>query len=120
MRDNLACFLLHKHDRDLAIALCPNDVLQPLEIYTKHTFVKKQNCRQCLVLRRRRHVGPYGKVGQKFLDLGRPHITRVTLVIGNDESANPLDIGLFRGKTVVAKPHGVPHLVQQSGLALHT
>src|SRR3546814_6807423 len=70
-------------------------------------------CSSDLVLRPRRHVSLRGQHGQERLNLPLPHLPRMALAVGQDETPDPAHIRLLRTQAVVLHPQPLPHLVEQ-------
>jgi hypothetical protein len=63
--------------------------------------VQKQNRAECLALRRRADLLFHGEPRQEPFDLLGAHCRRMCLAVEQDESPDPLDVGLFRAPAVV-------------------
>ena len=55
----------------------------------------------------------YREVGEKGLDLDRPHLARVALAKMSDKSFNPVQICLLGTQAVVQEAYPAPHLLKQ-------
>src|SRR5439155_858223 len=49
-------------------------------------------------------------------DVGRSHLSRVALVVEEDVSLDPVDVGLLRAAAVVSGADSIPHAVEKSAL----
>jgi hypothetical protein len=83
----------------------------------EHTPIKKEQCGEGLVLRRRRNVPVNGQMRQKAVDLGCAHLQRVTFVVEEDEALDPIDVGVLGADAVVANGAGLADPVQQPARA---
>ena len=54
-------------------------------------------------------------MGQKRFNLGSAHVFRMLLVVEQDESADPVDIGLFGAEAVMLGPDFVADLIEEFG-----
>jgi len=52
-------------------------------------------------------------VSEKGLDLGGSHLGRMTLVVKEDEAADPVHVGLFGANGIVFEVDSVAHLVEE-------
>ena len=56
----------------------------------------------------------YGQVGQEGVDLRRSHVARMPQTVKANEAHNPLGVGLFGAKGIVAETDFVADLVEES------
>jgi hypothetical protein len=111
--------ITRQHHRHALRALGARHVIQPRQIDRQHFLVQKQQGRQGLILRGRRHMALHRKMRQKRLDLGRPHVSWMLLAVKQNEAPNPLNILRFRPDAVMLDPNSVAHLVKQFGRLSH-
>lgn len=71
---------------------------------------------QRLILRRSGDIAPYRKIAQEGCDFSRTHLTRVTLVVEEDEAADPLQIRLLGSDAVVTQADHFAYLIQHPRL----
>ena len=83
----------------------------------QHTAIEKEQGAKGLVLGGGRNVSVNGQMGQKGIDLGRPHLQRVALVVEENVPLDPIDVGCFGPDAVVAEAAGFADPVEQPGLA---
>jgi hypothetical protein len=67
------------------------------------------------------HLALIGQHGQKCLDVGHPHLTRVSHTTGldgapEDEKTNSIIVSFIDFETIVRIPHPLAHLVEQAAV----
>ncbi len=80
-------------------------ILRPWQFDPQHIPVEEEDRVQSLVLGGCRHVALAGKVTEKGRELLAAHVTRMALAVKEDESADPLDIRLFRSNAPARISH---------------
>ena len=58
---------------------------------------------------------PRPRVREERLDLDRPHLARMPLVVKEDIATDPADVGLLGPDRVMEQPEFRPHLIEQPG-----
>ena len=111
--ENRRHLLARQHHRQALRLLGADDLVEPGQIDIQHLAVKKQQGRQRLILRRRRHPPLHRKMSQKSLNLDRPHLARVALAVEEDEAFYPLKILCFGADAVMLDAQAIAHLVEQ-------
>ena len=81
-------------------------MVEPLELSSQYFAVEEDQCAERLVLCRGGHVAVHCQVRQKFHDLQRPHLVRVSHMVEEDEPPNPAHVGGLGSKAVVAQSDG--------------
>jgi hypothetical protein len=110
-----------QHDRQAGRPFCRLDAFEPRQRRPENFLVQEQDRTLGLVLRRGRHPLGHREVGQEPLDLRRPHVAGVSLVVMQYEAADPVYVRLLGPDAIVFAPDPVPNLVQQTGLSVtHT
>jgi hypothetical protein len=104
-----------QHHRQAARRLCRLDVVEPGQFDIQHLAVKEEQGALGLVLRRCRNLPGHRQMGEELADLGRAHVTRVTLAKMPDKSFNPIQIGLLGTQAVMQEPYAAANLLQQAG-----
>jgi hypothetical protein len=102
-----------EHHRQARRPLRRLDAVQPGQLDFQHLAVEEQQRGLGLVLGRCRHVAHDREVGEKGLDLDRPHLARVALAKMSDKSFNPVQICLLGTQAVVQEAYPAPHLLKQ-------
>ena len=92
-------FLPRKDDRQPFRALRP-DRLERRHFDLEDMFVKEQHRTEILRLRTCRYMPIDGKVRQILLNFRRAHFAGMSLVMKQDESPHPMQIGLLRPQPV--------------------
>lgn len=54
-------------------------------------------------------------MGEKYLDLGHPHVARMPPAVVQDEARNPLNVLRFRADAAMLGANSLAHLAQQFG-----
>jgi hypothetical protein len=54
-------------------------------------------------------------MGEKSLNLQRPHLPRMAFAMKEDELPNPSSIGILGPQAVMANPEAIPELVEEAG-----
>ena len=85
-------FINGQHDRNANRRRRARHRLNPAWIHAEYVAIQKQNCAQCLVLRRRAHLSLNGEPTQKRGDLTRAHAGWMRLPVKYDVSSNPVDV----------------------------
>jgi hypothetical protein len=67
-----------------------------------------------LIPGRRRDILPHAQIGEERRDLVAAHVAWVALAVIQDESLDPVEIGLLGTKTVVVNAQGFANLVHQT------
>lgn len=82
--------------------------------------IEKQDSVEGLVLGVGGDVAFNCEVGEEGFDFGDTHFVGVTLVVEEDEAANPLNVGFFCAIGIVLEANGIADLVKElSRWALH-
>ena len=81
-------------------------------------FIEKDDGVERLVLCRGSDVFIDGKMCEKRLDLCTAHLAGMFEVVEADEAADPVDVGMFSGKSVVAASKRIADAVEQFNLWL--
>ena len=115
VHEQLAHLCRRQHHRQPLGRLGLHHLIQPRQLHLQHLFVKVQNRRFGLVLRRCRHLPVYRQVGQKGSHLRRTHLRRVPLIMKQDEAAHPIQIRRLGANAVMPRTQMVAHTVQQLG-----
>ena len=55
----------------------------------------------------------HGQVGEKGLNFGAAHLTWVPLVVEQDETFDPVYVGLLCVNGIMLEPQNIPNLVEQ-------
>jgi len=82
----------------------------------EHLLVEEQDGRQCLVPRGSGHPFGHRKIRQECRYLFLAHLVRMALVVKQDVTADPLDIGLLGSQAVMPDSNGFPDAVKQTRL----
>jgi hypothetical protein len=119
MRQDRFDLLARQHDGQARRPLRRLDPFEPGERLPEDLLVEKQHCAFGLVLRRGRHRLRRCEMGQKRLDLRRPHLGGLSLVMMRHEAPDPVHVRLLGPDAVMLAPDPVPDLVQQTGVVRH-
>ncbi len=111
-----ADLLAGQHDGQEPGPLGPNDIVEPRQIDAEHLAIEEQQGAQGLVLGGGCHFVVNGERCQERGDVGRSHLSRVALVVEEDVSLDPVDVGLLRAAAVVSGADSIPHAVEKSAL----
>jgi len=79
---------------------------------SKTSRVEKQQGAQRLVVRRSGDLPLHSEMGEKGFDLRFAQVDWMSLVVKQDEAANPLHVSFLSAVGVVLEPNDVPHLIQ--------
>ena len=95
---------------------CPGagDAGDGTELTAEDRPVEEEEGVQRLVPGRGADAAVFGQPGQKRGDLGFAHVGRVALVMEEDETANPGDVGIGRAPAEVADGAGLTDLVEEA------
>ena len=52
-------------------------------------------------------------MGKEDLDLGFRHLSRMALVVEENETFEPIDVGFVRANGIVFAPYGIANLIQE-------
>jgi hypothetical protein len=88
-----------------------DDVSEPSQFLHQHVTVQEEEGMERLVLCRSASVSVHGKGCEKLFDFYFTHLTRVLLVMKEDEAFDPVDVGLLGLVTIVPKAKHVTDLV---------
>src|SRR5206468_7698961 len=83
------------------------DALEPRQFDAENFLVEEQDSALGLILGRGRHVVGDCQIRQECFDFERAEFRRVALVVKDDKSSNPLDIGLFCAKAVMLEANAI-------------
>lgn len=75
--------------------------------------IEKEQGAERLILRGSSDVLVDGEIGQEGLHLGGPHVLGMALVVEEDETLDPVGVGLAGARRVVHEADGVIHLFEQ-------
>ena len=96
--------------------LSPNHIIKPVKLVIEHLLVEGQDGRKRLVLCGGCHLSCHCKVRQEGRNLLLTHLVRMALVVEQDETADPLYIGLLGSQALMPDPNGFPDAVEQPRL----
>src|SRR2546426_4007628 len=106
---------MRQDHRQLGGLFGADDVVEPAKVVVEDCFIQKHEGSQRLVLRRGGDLMGHGEVREKLLHLGGTHRLRMPFVMEQDESPDPLHIGVFRAETIVLGADSHTHLLQEPG-----
>jgi hypothetical protein len=101
-------------DRQAALGLGRDDLVQPRKLLAEHDPVQEEQCRLGLVLRGWRDAPVDCQVGQEGCHLDSAQFRRVTLGVEQNETPDPVDIGVLGAHRVVAHADGFAQAVEQA------
>jgi len=104
-----------RNDRALPRASPPP---KPFGLWTEHcagALVEEEQGRLGLVLGRGRDLLGQGQMGEEASDLCGAHVTGVPFLVEEDVSADPPDIDLLSGGTVMPEADGSSDLIEKPG-----
>jgi len=78
----------------------------------EYVTIEKEQGAVGLVLGRRGDLSIHGQMGEKGFDFRRAHVARMTLVVEENETFDPIDVGFFGADGVVLESDGVSYLVE--------
>jgi hypothetical protein len=93
--------------------LGPHYVVQLVEVLIENLAIQKKKSAEGLILGGGRNLSLNGKVGQEFGYLPLAHVARVPLLMKEDKTPDPTDVGIFGANTVVFGPDPVRNLVEE-------
>ena len=102
-----------EHHRQSLGTLGAADLLHPRQVDTENLAIQEQQGRQGLVLGGRRHPALRGEPCQEGLDLQRTHRAGMALAVGEDEAADPADVGLLRAERHAEAAHACAGVREQ-------
>jgi hypothetical protein len=108
-----------QHHRQPLRARRSRHVVEPRQFNAKHLPIKKQQCLERLILRRRTDLAVDGQMRQERLDLRRPHVARMLSVMEFDIPPHPLQIGLFGSKRQMTGAHPFARHLEQTAALRH-
>ena len=82
-------------------------------------LVQEQDRAECVILRGGADVSLHGQVRQERIDLGSPHLLRVTFVVEEHERLAPVVVGIFGADRIMLHSAGVAPPIQQPGRLRH-
>lgn len=91
------------------------DAIEPGQVHGQNFLVEKQNGRQGLFLGGSGHVAFHREGAQKGLHFRRTHFRGMAFLIEEDETLNPMGVGLFRPSAVVLDPDSIADHIHQPG-----
>jgi len=94
--------LPRQHHRQSLRLLGPLDIGEPWHIHIKHFFIKKKQRTHRLILRIASYVSVYRKMRKKAFDLSFAQISRMLLIMKENELTNPVNVGLLSPDAVMA------------------
>lgn len=86
-----------------------------LERLTENLAIEEKDGAEGLILGRGGDIPLDGQVGQERFQLGDAHLPGMALAVEEDESPDPIDVGIFRPDAVMQDADPIPHLVEQPG-----
>lgn len=98
--------------RQVPRALCPNDIVQPVEFSAQYLLVHEQDGGERLVLGGCGNLAFNGQPGQKSRDFVFTHFMRVSLVMKTDKAPDPLNVTLFGPETVMPGTNFHAHTIE--------
>jgi hypothetical protein len=90
------------------------EIAEPRELPPQHDLVQEKQAGQRLVLRGRADFPAGGEAREECGDLGLAERLGMALVVKQDETANPTDVGLLGARAVAARPQAGPHAVEEA------
>lgn len=115
MSQDGSCFGFAEDDRDSSGTTNSLDTADKLKFAIEDMLVKKKKCTKGLVLSGGCHVEVKIEVAQKGGDLFFAHLLRVTLIVEENEAADPVDIGLFGANAVAFHAQVPTDTIQEFG-----
>ena len=82
-----------------------------LQFFVQHFAVEEQQGAEGLLLRGSGHIFVHGQVGEKGFDFGGAHVVGMALVMEQDETCDPADVGLLGADGVVLEAQGVADMI---------
>ena len=109
-----ADLFLSQHHRQPRLVLRAAQLPHPRQVEPKHLLVEKQQRRQRLLVRGRRHAALGSEPGQERLELRLCQLRRMTQAVEPDESTRPMDVRLLGANAVVHVPDLLAKGVEQA------
>jgi hypothetical protein len=100
--ENLPYFGARQHDREAA-RLARLEGADERQGHFQRLLIKKQQRVKGLILRARGDVSPYHQVGEKGLNMSRPQLQGMALVVKQHIAHDPVDVRLFRPPGIAAR-----------------
>jgi hypothetical protein len=107
-------FATGEHDRQALGAFRVREIAEPRELPPQHDLVQEEQASQRLVLRGRADFPDGGEAGEECGDLGLAERLGMALVVKQDETANPTDVGLLGARALMARPQAGPDAVEEA------
>ena len=92
--------------------LRPHEIAEPGQIPAEHVLVEKEQRRERLVLRGRRHLPVTREVVQKRRYLLGAELSGMALAGEIDKALDPMDVRFLRAVAVVQSPNSVTHALE--------
>ena len=103
LRQEAPHLVARQHHRQLAGPLRPHHVLHPVHAKPQHVAVEKEQPRQRLVLRRRRHPALHCEPRQERLHLPLSQLRGMPELVGQDEPLDPPQVRRLRAEAVMSR-----------------
>jgi hypothetical protein len=88
-------------------------LVEPRQRLSEDVLVEKQQRRERLVLRRRRHVALRGEPAQESRHLSRAHLARMPLLVEENEAADPVPVRLLGAPAVMPRAYHLAKALDQ-------
>ena len=98
-----------QHHRETLSPLRANHSVDVAQRPIENVLEKKDERVKCLILRRRRHPALERQVTQELTDLTLAKLLRMPFSMKENESLDPMDVGLLCPVAVVADAHRLSH-----------
>lgn len=108
-------FVGTQHDRQTARLSRTHQIGKARHLLLKHVPVEKYDRIQGLILGRRGNVRLDRQMVEERRDLGGAHRGRMPLLVKQDESPHPLDVGFFRSGTSMAEAERLAEPIEKPG-----
>ena len=102
-----------QHHGQYAADLCADSRVEAFELPIEDVTVEKEECTQRLVLGAGTHSPADGEIREEGHDLDGTHLFRVALVVKENETPHPADVGLLGAEAVVAPARSDTNAVQE-------
>jgi hypothetical protein len=113
IQKDAARFIVGENDRQPSRPLCPLHLVEPADVALEDFSVQEQKGAQSLVLRGCGNQAVARQMGEKFCDLGFPHLFWMAFSVIQNEPADPIAVRSLRPKTKMFPPDDIPDLIEE-------
>jgi hypothetical protein len=100
MSEDSAGFCFSEDDGNPGGAASALNAGNEIEFAVEHLLIKKKQSAECLILGRGRHVATNREMAEKGADFFFTHSVRVTFVVKENVTPDPIDVGLLGSDAV--------------------